>query len=159
MISTVGTSQLTAETIANYFIWQARETGSYISNLKLQKLVYYAQAWYLAIYDQPLFDDDFEAWIHGSVIPKLYEQYKQFAWMPILKEVEKPNFSNEINEFLEQVTEIYFGCDTFELEQMIHREDPWINARGNLPMDSPCNAIISKESMREYYKQRAAEKE
>jgi uncharacterized phage-associated protein len=149
----------TAAAIAHYFIWLANETGSYISNLKLQKLVYYAQAWYLAIYEQPLFDEDFEAWVHGPVIPDLYQKYKSFGWKPILKDVEPPVFSEEIQGFLEELTEVYFGCDAFELEQMTHREDPWIEARGNLPLDVPCNAMISKESMREYYKNRVGEEE
>ncbi len=74
--------------IADYFIWLANNTGSFISNLKLQKLVYYAQAWYLAIHDQPLFNEEFEAWIHGPVIPVLYQKYKTFSWKPILQNVE-----------------------------------------------------------------------
>jgi len=149
----------TAAAIADYFIWLANETGSYLSNLKLQKLVYYAQAWYLAIYEQPLFDEDFEAWIHGPVIPALYQKYKSFGWKPILKDIEPPPFSQEIQDFLKELTEVYFGSDAFELEQMTHREDPWIKARGNLPLDVPSNAIISKESMRNYYKNRAESEE
>ncbi|MEH1936813.1 MAG: type II toxin-antitoxin system antitoxin SocA domain-containing protein [Nostoc sp.] len=141
----------TAAAIANYFIWLANETGSYLSNLKLQKLVYYAQAWHLGIYGQPLFDEDFEAWIHGPVIPALYQEYKSFGWKPILKDAEPQHFSEEIQDFLEELTEAYFGCDAFELEQMTHHEDPWIKARENLSLDTPSNAIISKESMRYYY--------
>ncbi|HLP89286.1 MAG TPA: type II toxin-antitoxin system antitoxin SocA domain-containing protein [Nostocaceae cyanobacterium] len=150
----------TANQIADYFIWLANESGSFVSNLKLQKLVYYAQAWYLALYDgQPLFDEDFEAWIHGPVIPALYQEYKSFSWKPILKEVEKPKFTQEVNDFLEELTEVYFGYDGFELEKMTHREDPWINARGDIPADEPSNAIIPKEAMREYYQERAETEE
>jgi uncharacterized phage-associated protein len=50
---------------------------------------------------------------------------------------------------------VYFSCDAYELERMTHQEDPWISARGGLPIDTPSDAIISKESMREYYKARA----
>ena len=145
--------------IADYFIWLANYTGSFISNLKLQKLVYYAQAWYLAIHDQPLFDEDFEAWIHGPVIPELYNEYCEFKWKPILKEVEEPFFTEEIKQFLDEVTDVYFGLDAYELEQMTHTEAPWIEARGYLPTDASCNEIISKESMREYFKPRVEEEE
>ncbi|MEH2081354.1 MAG: type II toxin-antitoxin system antitoxin SocA domain-containing protein [Nostoc sp.] len=149
----------TAAAIADYFIWLANETGSYLSNLKLQKLVYYAQAWHLGIYGQSLFDEDFEAWIHGPVIPGLYQEYKSFGWKPILKNAEPQHFSQEIRDFLEELTEAYFGCDAFELEQMTHHEDPWIKARGNLSLDTSSNAILSKESMRDYYKTRAEAEE
>jgi uncharacterized phage-associated protein len=70
--------------VANYFIWLANETGSFLSNLKLQKLVYYAQAWHLALEESPLFEEDFEAWIHGPVLPTLYQKYESFSWKPII---------------------------------------------------------------------------
>lgn len=145
---------ITASAIADYFIYIANETGSYISNLKLQKLVYYAQAWHLAVYNAPLFEEDFEAWVHGPVIPALYYEYKQFGWKPILKEVERPSFSQELQELLDEVTDEYFACDAFELEQMTHQEDPWIEARKSLPKDEASNAIIPKQLMGDYYRQR-----
>jgi len=148
---------LTCYDIAKYFIRLANETGSYISNLKLQKLVYYAQGWYLAIYDTPLFEEDFEAWIHGPVIPALYREYKDFGWKPIIKDVEKSSFCEDIYNFLEEVSDVYFACDAYELERMTHQEAPWVNARRGLPMDVPSNEVISKESMRNYYKARAEE--
>lgn len=148
-----------AEDVADYFIWLANNTGSFISNLKLQKLVYYAQAWYLAIYDQPLFDEDFKAGIHGPVIPELYKEYCGFKWKPILKEVSQPSFSEEIQQFLDEVTDVYFSFDGYELEQMTHSEIPWLKARGDLPIDAPSNEIISKDSIREYFKPRVEEEE
>ena len=146
----------TAPEIADYFIYVANETGSYLSNLKLQKMLYYAQAWHLALYGIPLFDDDFEAWIHGPVIPSLYAQYQQFGWQPILKEVQPPQFPEELADFLEEVTEEYFMLDAYELEMMTHREAPWIQARGGLPIDEPSYAVISQQSMKDYYKARVA---
>jgi len=142
----------TASEIADYFIYVANETGSYLSNLKLQKLLYYAQAWHLALYELPLFEDDFEAWIHGPVIPALYEQYQTFGWQPLLKEVQKPQFSEELQHFLEEVTEEYFILDALELEMMTHREAPWIETRGGVPLDEPSSSIISQQSMKDYYK-------
>ena len=142
---------LTCHDIAQYFIWLAHETGSFISNLKLQKLVYYAQAWYLAIYGEQLFEEDFEAWIHGPVIPQLYDRYKHYQWKPIEEEVKQPNFSEEVGEFLEEVVEVYFSIDAYDLERMTHLEDPWIKARGNLAQDEPSKEIITKESMKNYF--------
>lgn len=142
--------------VANYFIWLANETGSFISNLKLQKLVYYAQAWHLALYDTPLFEEDFEAWIHGPVIPQLYQKYKKFGWHPIDEEVTL-NLSPNIITFLEEVAQEYFACDAYELEQMTHIEAPWNQARVNLSPDDPSNQIIGKEWLKEYYGAKAQE--
>jgi uncharacterized phage-associated protein len=142
--------------IANYFIWLANKTGSFISNLKLQKLVYYAQAWHLAIHDSALFDEDFEAWIHGPVIPILYQEYKQFGWHPINQQVE-PKLPEEVENFLDDLSQEYFSCDAYELEQMTHIEDPWQLARQGLPSDMPSDEIIRQEWMKEYYGARVQE--
>lgn len=142
--------------IANYFIWLANETGSFISNLKLQKLVYYAQAWHIALYDKPLFAEDFQAWVHGPVIPSLYQKYKSFGWQPILEDA-NPELPEDIVQFLDELAEEYFACDAYELEQMTHAEAPWNWARGNLPSDAPSNEIIKKEWMKEYYGARVEE--
>ena len=142
--------------VADYFIWLANETGSFISNLKLQKLVYYAQAWHLALHENPLFQEDFEAWVHGPVIPTLYQKYKVFGWQPILEDA-KPELPEEIREFLNEVAQEYFACDAYELEQMTHAEAPWNRAREDLPPDAPSNAVIEKEWMKEYYGSRVEE--
>ncbi|HUZ03805.1 MAG TPA: type II toxin-antitoxin system antitoxin SocA domain-containing protein, partial [Acidobacteriaceae bacterium] len=58
-----------ASDIAKYFIASFQKKNKAISNLKLQKLLYYAQAWHLALYGSPLFSDSIEAWVHGPVVP------------------------------------------------------------------------------------------
>lgn len=143
--------------VASYFIWLANESGSFISNLKLQKLVYYAQAWHLALRDAPLFSADFEAWVHGPVIPDLYQQYKHFRWTPINEDASPDAVSDDVQEFLGEVAEVYFGCDAYTLEAMTHAEDPWIRARGNLEPDQSSSNIIKKEWMQEFYRSRAEE--
>lgn len=149
---------LTCFDIAEYFIHLANETGSFISNLKLQKLVYYAQAWHLALYDEPLFAEDFEAWVHGPVIPQLYQKYRKFGWHPIEQEAE-PDLPSKIKEFLDEVAREYFASDAYELEQMTHVEAPWNQARGNLPPDAPSNSVIRQEWIKEYFAPRAEEEE
>lgn len=149
---------LTCLDIAKYFIKLANDTGSFISNQKLQKLVYYAQAWHLAIHDSPLFDEDFEAWVHGPVIPTMYQKYKIFGWKPILEDVSEPEIPEQTIKFLDEVAQEYFACDAYELERMTHIEAPWIEALKGQPVDAPCNEIISKESMKRYYSSRVEEK-
>jgi uncharacterized phage-associated protein len=121
--------------VADYFIQLANQTSSPINNLKLQKLVYYAQAWHLAIHAAPLFEEDFQAWIHGPVVPQLYQKYKIFGWQPIQESVDL-TLSKDVLSFLDEVAEAYFTCDVNELEQMTRIETPWNQARGNLPPDA-----------------------
>lgn len=142
--------------IADYFIRVANRTGSFISNLKLQKLVYYAQAWHIALYGEPLFPEEFQAWVHGPVIPSLYQKYKSFGWQPIVEDA-NPRLPEGVIQFLEEVVDEYFACDAYELEQMTHAEDPWNLARGDLPPDAPSNEIIEKAWMKEYYGARVKE--
>lgn len=136
--------------VANYFIEVANKTNSNISNSKLQKLVYYAQSWYLAIHDTALFQEDFEAWIHGPVVPALFQKYKSFGWETI-QETVPPILSIEAVRFLDEIAVEYFNCDNYELERMTRSELPWNLARENLAPDSPSTSIIKKEWMQEYY--------
>lgn len=144
---------LTCFNVADYFIYQANQTGSFINNSKLQKLVYYAQAWHLALYSTALFNEEFEAWVHGPVIPKLHQHYKSFGWHPILQEIEKPFLNQNTINFLDEIVQAYFCYDSLELERMVHLEEPWIKARAkaSVPIDSPCYEIITKESIKDYY--------
>ncbi len=145
--------------VSDYFIALSNETGNLITNLKLQKLVYYAQAWHLANFKKDLFVEDFQAWVHGPVIPALYGEYKMFGWKPIIREdltserfLEiKKSISNELHSLLDLVTNEYFGMSAFDLEQLTHNEDPWVNSRNGLQMDEPSDRIITKESIMKYY--------
>lgn len=74
----------TARQVADYVIAFLAEHGDPTTNLKLQKLLYYSQAWYLALYDLPLFDDRIEAWVHGPVVPPVYGAFKGKEWQPIV---------------------------------------------------------------------------
>jgi len=149
------TKKNTYQDIANYFLAISNDIGEPITNLRLQKLVYYAQAWYLANHSKPLFKEDFEAWVHGPVIPKLYQKYKKYGFSPIqeniiLEEVEK-KFNPEIIKFLDKVYKVYMQYNTYQLEMMTHRENPWIKARKNHAPDEKCSVVIPKNEMEKYY--------
>ena len=142
--------------IAVYFIERANRTGSTISNLKLQKLVYYAQAWHLAIHGTSLFEEDFQAWVHGPVVPALHQEYKAFGWQPIQADA-SANLPENVLSFLDEVAQEYSDCNGYELEQMTHAEAPWNIARGDLQADVPSYAVIEKAWMKEYYGARVEE--
>ena len=147
--------------VANYFLAYSNEVGEPITNLKLQKLVYYAQAWYLANNKKPLFDDaEFQAWVHGPVIPDLYEKYKDFGSAPIktkdnLKTIKKKMDSDKV-EFLDEVIKVYMPAGAYELERMTHQEGPWIEARGECEPDQRCDSVITNDAIQKYYAQKIA---
>ncbi|MFH1671301.1 MAG: type II toxin-antitoxin system antitoxin SocA domain-containing protein [Candidatus Portnoybacteria bacterium] len=147
--------EITYKDIADYLLALANETGEPITNLKLQKLVYYAQAWYLANYSKPLFKKDFEAWVHGPVIPELYQFYKERGSSPIetdlkLDKVEE-RFDKKTLEFLEEFVSVYMPFTAYQLEQMVHSEDPWLKIREGYQPDEICNNTIPKELIKKFY--------
>ena len=144
-------AQTNAKEVANFFIRLAHEHGDPISNLKLQKLLYYAQAWNLALNDAPLFDDRIEAWVHGPVIPPVYGQYKEWAWQPIMENPDWPRLDTDTSKHLEEVFEVYGGMSAFDLERLTHSEDPWQIARKGLASDEASNNVISTADMKRFY--------
>jgi uncharacterized phage-associated protein len=119
----------TALTIAKWFIAWAEADGEELSNLKLQKLLYYAQGHYLAERHQPLFSDEIQAWSHGPVIPQVYHEYKSFGSASITLPDTDPFTWEEVDaetaEFLGKVWNTYGGYSAGRLRNMTHEEPPW----------------------------------
>lgn len=124
-----------------------------MTHKKLQKLCYYAQAWYMALMNKPLVDAEFQAWIHGPVCPALYDKYKVHGWIDIEKEEVPDNIrqNEEIYEFLKQIYRIYGDLNGNELEMLTHSERPWQNARKGFKPWEPSTNPIRLEDMRDYY--------
>lgn len=143
--------------IANFFLRAIdRNSGSSITPLKLQKLLYFAQGHYLAKYDKPLFEEDFEAWVHGPVIPEIYQKYKEFTFENI-PEPENyfenaPDFNEEIMNFMAFILEKYSIYDGKYLEKMTHQEEPWKNNFDEF--EQYHKNIISKEEIKKYYREK-----
>ncbi len=138
--------EITIFDIANTFL--AFES---MTHKKLQKLCYYAQAWHLALYKKKLFDNDFQAWIHGPVCPELYREYKDYRWLEIEQTDCDNNLNNEIGDFLNEVYYTYGEFSGDDLEYLTHKEDPWKKARKDLEEWEPSHEKISEEIMKEYY--------
>ncbi|ARF66525.1 hypothetical protein B7C51_24700 (plasmid) [Paenibacillus larvae subsp. pulvifaciens] len=141
--------------VAKYFIKCANSRNEPLSHLKLQKLCYYAQAWHLAFYQAPMFDDEFEAWVHGPVNYKLYLDYREFGWSPIkedTKSFQDSIFDDNGLHVLKQVWKKYGRLDAKVLEALTHSEDPWKKARMLIENDPYSPAIIEKDDMRSFYR-------
>lgn len=147
---------VTRDQVADFFINFTHEVGDPITNLRLQKLVYYAQAWYLAIYGERLIDDQFEAWVHGPVCPALYRRFRDYRWNPITEEVPAPVLPPKVSEHLEEIMDVYGSYSAWDLERLTHAERPWLSARGDLAPDEPAAEAISEDEMREFYASRIA---
>ena len=139
-----------AQTVANQIVKSFRAKGG-ISNLKLQKLLYYAQAWNLALYGKPLFRDRIEAWVHGPVVPPVFGAFKHFKWLPISSTVGSAKFPDQYKPHLAEVIRVYGGFSPTELERLTHREAPWKEARGGIPNHQPSRAIITHDAMKRFY--------
>jgi len=145
--------------VAEYFIKLANYHGESITHLKLQKLIYYAQAWHIALNDKtPLFEEnrEFQAWQHGPVNYDLYKEYKKYLYNQINHEPDEElineYLSEDDKEFIEEVASVYLQYGAYKLELMTHQEEPWIKARGGLPNDASSNAVIDESIMYDFYK-------
>jgi uncharacterized phage-associated protein len=153
-------AEIKAKQAADYLIRFSQEVGDPVTNLKLQKLLYYAQGWYLALHGgKPLFDDRIEAWPHGPVVPPVYGAYKEWGWNPISGQIAEPALAPNIKSFLNEVMEVYGIHNAYYLERLTHREKPWLIARGDTPEGEPSNAVISIKDMWEYFTMASKESE
>ena len=142
--------------VADYFIHTANDVGDCITNLKLQKLAYYSEAWYLALFDNPLTGARFEAWVHGPVCPALYRRFSGNGSTPI-PDVDAPALEAGVEAHLNEVLDVYSQFSAWDLERMTHAEEPWLSARGDLAPDVGCNRKIDPALMKEFYQKRLTE--
>jgi uncharacterized phage-associated protein len=142
--------RITALDVAKYMIAQSAKKQSPISNLKLQKLLYYCQAWHLASERKALFPDVIEAWVHGPVVPTVFQHYREYKWTPI-KESTIPALPSDKAMFVNKVLAAYGKLSAEQLERLSHKEEPWLMARKNLPPHAPSTAEISLLVMRDYF--------
>jgi uncharacterized phage-associated protein len=122
------------------------DKGDIISNLKLQKMMYYLQGFNLAFFDEKLFEDDIEAWQYGPVVPSIYYNFKDFGKGAIFlsEEVEEVQLgSSEQEDMFHQVMEEYGKFSAIRLMEMTHNEIPW--------KSTEIRNVINIELMKKYF--------
>lgn len=133
--------------VANVFLRLSQpEVGDTISNLKLQKLLYYAQGFHLAMNDgNPLFDENITAWAYGPVVESVYRDFKQYGSgaIPVPEDIDTSMFSKDQLELIEEIYEVYGQFSALRLMQLTHSEKPW--------METSRDSIISREVMRDFF--------
>lgn len=137
--------------VARYFLTLVNEEeGDLMSNLKLQKLLYYAQGYHLAMYGEPLFDEEICAWQYGPVVPKVYHEYKQYGRQAIPKP-ENADFSalsSNARQLIEDVYEEYGQYEASVLMHFTHEESPW--------QYTTHNCVITHEQLKNYFQMQLA---
>lgn len=152
-------NKITAVDLSKYIL---AKLGS-MNHLKLQKLIYYVEAYHLAYFDgQSLIKEDFEAWVHGPAIKKVWSYYKgdsilygdisinQKEANEIIQKATKL-LSQDQRDLIEDVLAEYGDKSSYHLESLTHEELPWIEARQGIPIDQNSQAVISKNTMKRYY--------
>lgn len=155
---------MTQDECADYIIVKTSDDRVPLSLLKLHKLVYYAQAWHLALYGERLFTPgSFEAWVHGPVSRELYKRFmdRKMLYSAVTRDDILPSFDitsldSKKRSHIDEVLEVYAGLTGTQLEQLTHEEDPWLRARGGLRPSERCTTEIDEDLMTKYYAARIA---
>lgn len=150
---------ITLTETANYIIHQTTTNNTNTNFLKLQKLVYYAQAWNLAIKKRPLFEGKFQAWVHGPISRELYDQFAttKSLYSPITKDnidFDPNKIDPQDRTHIDTVLEVYATFTGSQLEEMTRQEDPWLTARNGYKPSQRCEKEIDEDLMRDYYTNR-----
>jgi uncharacterized phage-associated protein len=143
------TNRLTCFDVTDYFLSLVnKESGATISNFKLQKLIYYAQGYHLALFDEPLFDERIEAQENGPAIAALLEKYLPYKSNPIDAPVNMDfsKYSENVKEMLGAIFREYGRFTPGQLRDMTHGELPWINGFNR------ADKTISNSDLKQYFK-------
>lgn len=145
-----GVVMVRAIDVAQYILKKKKR----MSAMKLQKLVYYCQAWSLVWDDEPLFKDQIQAWINGPVIPNLYRKHKgrfKLTSTNGIEDADPSKLNNVERETVDAVLNHYGDKSSQWLSDLTHLERPWKEAREGLPLNERGHRVITLGSMAEYY--------
>lgn len=122
-----------ASKIAKYFLFKGNSDEELISNLKLQKLVYYAQGLHIALKGTPLFKENIEAWEYGPVVPELYSAYKSYGagGIPPDDLFNPESIDSDTREYLDEVYSVFGQFSAVRLIDISHTDQCWKDAYPN----------------------------
>lgn len=137
--------------LSNYVIRYLKRKGQNINHLKLQKLLYYIEAWNMVFLDGQIFSDDIEAWQHGPVVRSVWDYFKKhsilYDELPVCETCDCI-MSDEQRDVVNDVLDEYGDKTGYYLENLTHSEEPWRRARRTKEQ------IIDKAFMKYYYGKR-----
>lgn len=137
--------------IANKLIAMAQKDepngGELLTNMKLQKLLYYQQGYHLAEFDKPLFNEPVEAWIYGPVVPVAYDFFKSNGQSGLEFNSECVSLNDNEEKLFGQVFEAFRDFSAIGLMNKSHEESPWIESTPHRR-----GTIISQEKIKNFFK-------
>lgn len=140
-----------AKDIANKFVYMAQDDvangGDAMTNLKLQKLLYYEQGYHLAFFNEPLFNESIEAWMYGPVVPEVYDTFKDNGSTALSFEGEPLELSDDEEDLFRQVYDAFRDYSAIGLMNRTHSEPTWQNAK-----PTGKGTVISIDSMKSFFK-------
>ncbi len=122
-----------------------------MSAMKLQKLVYYSQAWHTVWAENRLFENKIEAWKDGPVCPDLWKEHAREFRVSSLTSGDVTKLTDREKKTIKQVLKFYGKHNAQWLSDLSHSEDPWLLARRGVPKGAASNAEITPAAMHEYY--------
>lgn len=144
--------------ITKYIVYRCNFDGDAVTNLRMQKLLYFVYVWHLVKLGSPCFEEKFQAWPNGPVLASVYRELKQFGTQPIdsdfselekeedLKKLEK-EIGKKTKDLVDGVYEEYAMFTPFELVVLSHEEVAWKNARKGLDVSESSNKKLSDEDI------------
>ena len=137
-----------ADAVARYIIMRCNNKEDAISNLKLQKILYFVQAEFLLVKNQPCFSEEIEAWDFGPVVPSVYHRYKIYGSsnIPYVSAEKDFPFSEEDKKLIDGIICQCVKYSALELMKMTHNQAPWQNAYRPYRSEK-----ITNESIRKYF--------
>lgn len=116
-----------AQCVANFLINECNRQNVPITNLKLQKLLYFVQGEYVRSYNERLIDDDFYAWQLGPVVPEVYYKFAIYSSSPIPEQKvgDSESLPVQVQEKIALLLPWYMNMSTWDLVDLSHEQDPW----------------------------------
>ena len=131
--------------VAKFILSLSSPEDHEITNMKLQKLLYFAQGLHLAKFESPLYADDIQAWKFGPVIPAVYEKYNEYGRNVIPRvKLKSCEIDQNTQKFIQDVFRVYNQYSGPKLSEMTHRDGPW-------KTKSVHYAVISKKELKQHF--------
>lgn len=137
--------------VAKYICDQFKASSPKLTAMKLQKLLYYCQAWELVWNEEPMFLEEIQAWANGPIVKELYDSHKGMFYIEDILQGDSNKLNDNQKDTVDRVLKAYGDKTAQWLSDLTHLESPWKEARKGLSEGERGSNVISLASIHEYY--------